>query len=1270
MNGTPRLRSAFPQTPQTARNSRDFYASHSVSKPHDIGLQRSPSNASPTIQDASPPLIPVGMVDAPSQRLYIVAFYVALNAWRLYESWKASDDLDATWLFLKWACIDGVFLFGLQALRIPWLEWAFPTTLAVFLIHVVGNIFLMFRIPIPIGVWISGMVKLAYDRELSISERSVKPGDIIHNASLILGKQIVHILPEGFGPYMTLVFQFRILMNLFRSAVLNPDQISFCIDSQKSTVNLPIRVNQTDPILIELFRLDFNSGENETITIPSKQLKQIKRQADKKYRASGSELHRDLLFPIRRPGIYRLQRVVDESNLDVRMRRSDALVVSCPRALIKSAHTHKCRGELSNLVLTVEGTPPLKIKYSRQVNRRDRGFSFQNIQPDYLRSPLLGQRNPGTLFNAREPDVAWAQSQTIEVPLNESLNLGGEWLYAIEEVHDGSGNVANYTALLDEVDRPPMKSLSQWHQFSVHERPRLSLFGCNDQHFIEVARGDNVDLPVKFHQSGQGYGNDGPFSLIYSFNNNDQEAADDMPGKVRKLSLKSLDQKPQIKDPGWYSLNSISSQFCSGEILEPSSCYLHNPPEPELGVRYEKIFDKCANNPVGLLVDLDLTGSPPFRLRYVIEHSKGIETKTQTIEGLRTQLDFTPSEAGFYRYRFLDIADTVYAPRSLKDKAPILEQHVKPPASAHFLGSRELRKACFGEPVSVDVAFLGEGPWVLQYELVHNGKKTKHILNSESDTSSIVTEKLVSGGEYNLVLTSVKDRSNCKRTLKDSIQIDARSKPPHVSFGEIEKARKYSALQSSKVEIPVRLSGERPWSVRYKTNHDSPIFEKTFWQENSALTIEQEGHYQLLGVTDSSCPGFVDQAAKTFEVTWIPRPQITAVDGSPVIAGGHIGKRDVCQGDDDSLELRLSGSPPYSVKYEQQRKTTRGSPSVRLHSLRTALHAASMEMDTSEAGIYTYKFTEIGDNLYDHDPRSSPVTVTQKVNPLPSARFDAPGRIYGFCKEDVSGEELIPITLDGVPPFSLEISIKHHSKAKPEFISISNINSNRHSLPIPRRHLDLGQHVVSIHKVRDARGCQRATEYDTSSVRVAVSDVPTVIPLESKSDYCVGERLSFSLSGHAPFDVFYTFDGAARKATSRATNFRRIAERPGVFTITAVSDGASGKCKAHKNITKTIHEMPSVRISRGKTSIIDIHEGGEAELHFEFWGTPPFEFTSIARKGKKSEILDIKHDISFEHIKTIKTSDEGTYEVVAIKDKFCSFSSQTHLEKSEKAAAP
>jgi nucleoporin POM152 len=995
------------------------------------------------------------------------------------------------------------------------------------------------------------------------------------------------------------------LFSFARSAVLNPDRGSLCLDSQRATIDLPIRVNQTDPILIEVLRMDLNTGENETITIPAKQLKTLKRQAEKKHTAG--QLHRDLLFPVRKTGIYRLQRVIDESQLDVHTRTFDALVVSCPRALIKNSHIDKCKGELSNFKLEVEGTPPLKIKYSRQVNNLDRGFSVLNIQPDNLRSPLLNGRTTSALFSVNQPDVSWAQSQKIEVPLNESLNDGGEWFYTIEEVHDAIGNVANYSTIFDEGDRPSTKSQSQWYQFSVHERPQLSLQHCNLQNPLQVAKGDSTRFPFSFHPDGNAYSGDGPFSVGYSFTGNTQQ---DEPADEKTVSMKNMDHAVDIKEPGLYTLTSVSTKFCQGEILEPSSCYLHNPPEPELAVRAEKVFDKCANNAIGLIVDLDLTGSPPFSLRYSVESSKGVVNKVLTIDGMRTQLDLTPSEAGFYRYTFLDLEDFVYSPRNLKDKLPVLEQDVKPAASAQFL-SRQSRYACFGESVPVEVSFLGEAPWSLQYEIVHNGKRTKKTLESDIDIATITTDKLVSGGSYTVALTNVKDKSQCKRALKESINIEARSQPPHVSFGQIDKKRSVLALQGSKIEIPVRLSGERPWTVKYRNaDVDSQPIQKNFWDANSVLTVDKQGLYEISEVFDAACPGTVDQSANEFEVSWIPRPQITALDGSPIGAARQVAKSEICQGDDDSLEVRLSGSPPYNLQYEKRRKADRGGlSSAKPRALKSALHVTSMEMDTSEPGEYIYKFTQVADNLYDHDPQNDPLVVTQKVNPLPSAKFDAPGHVYGFCKEDISGEEVIPITLEGVPPFSLEINIKHNSNAKPEIVTIPKINSNRHNLLIPRRHLDLGQHVVSIHKVRDSRGCQKTTEFDASSVRVAISDVPTIIPLESKTDYCVGERLSFSLSGHAPFEVFYMFNNAQRKAKSQNTVFRRIAEHPGDFTITAVSDGASGKCKAHKDITKVIHAMPSVRISKGKETVVDIHEGGEAELHFEFWGTPPFEFT-------------------------------------------------------------
>ena len=991
-----------------------------------------------------------------------------------------------------------------------------------------------------------------------------------------------------------------------RSSILNPDHVPMCIDSLNNPVDLQIRINQTEPILIELLRIDLGTGRNETISIPSKQLKQLKRHSDKI--ADKSVTHRDLHFPIRKPGIYRLQRVVDESELEVRRRLSDTLVVSCPTASLKSSQSHRCKGELSNLLLEVAGTPPLKIKYSRQVNNLDRGFSIQNVQPDNLRSPLLNQVHNKMLFNPRQPDITWAQSHKILVPLNESLNTDGEWLYTIEQVQDGSGNIANYSAYPDDVDRySSSKTLSSWRRFSVHERPLLSFAGCDDQHFLEFARGKSAELPLKFHATGYGYEQDGPFTVSYAFARPDTYNNRD---KTRQLPLKSLEHAPSVKDPGWYTLKSISSQFCYGDILEPSSCYLHNPPEPELSVRYEKKFDKCANNSVGLIVDLDLVGSPPFRLRYSVEHARGVETLSQTIDSSHTQFELSPADAGYYRYRFLDISDAVYGPRSLKDRAPVLEQDVKPLASARFLGPREARKACYGEAVSLGVLFVGESPWTLEYELVHNGKKRKHVLESRNEESSIVTDKLIRGGEYTLSLTSVKDRFNCKQLLHESTKIDARSKPPQASFGQIDKKRSVLALRDSKVDIPLRLSGEKPWTVKYrKVDLGSQVFEKSFWEENSILTVDREGNYELVEVLDSSCPGSVDQSAKAFEISWIPRPAIVSIDGQAVSAGAQIVKSDVCQGDGDNVELKLSGTPPYAVRYEQQRKTDSGVSFVRAQNIRTALHVASVEMDTSREGQLIYQFMELGDNLYGKDEREQPLVMTQKVNPLPSARFDSPGHIYSFCKEDTAGDELIPISLEGVPPFSLEIDIKHHSNAKPEVVPISKINSKRHKLPIPRRRLELGQHVVSIRKIQDARGCQKITDVDPSSVRVSVSDVPTVIPLETKVDYCVGERLSFSLSGHSPFEVFYTFNGAQRKATSQTTNFRRIAERGGKFTISAVSDSASGKCKAYKDITKIIHGMPSVRVSNGQISTVDIHEGGEAEIHFEFWGTPPFEFT-------------------------------------------------------------
>lgn len=52
-------------------------------------------------------------------------------------------------------------------------------------------------VQLPIEGWLLFFAKTVFDREMSISEHSVRPASILRNSSLIMGKQIINILPEG-----------------------------------------------------------------------------------------------------------------------------------------------------------------------------------------------------------------------------------------------------------------------------------------------------------------------------------------------------------------------------------------------------------------------------------------------------------------------------------------------------------------------------------------------------------------------------------------------------------------------------------------------------------------------------------------------------------------------------------------------------------------------------------------------------------------------------------------------------------------------------------------------------------------------------------------------------------------------------------------------------------------------------------------------------------------------------------------------------------------
>ncbi|KAF8461135.1 hypothetical protein BDZ91DRAFT_700023 [Kalaharituber pfeilii] len=1259
---TPKLPSSFPTSPLPPRSnlrSRTTASPPKAPQPPRRSTGTPPSGQPAVPAQAAPPeelepRIATNVVDAPTQRFYAFLIFGVIQAIKISDIAKLytgddNDSISELYFCFKWLAIDGLFFWFLPYLRIPWLTFSPSTTFMQILFFFAVNMTISFKYTLPFSSVFYSIWKTIYDRELSLSERSVKIHDITHNSSHIQGKYTVHILPEG-------------------AAMLNPFTNCFCLEeTSSSSAVVPIRINGTEPLTIQLERADFETGEIQVIDIKEKETKKLLKQS----RRDEDPNLRYLQYIVKSPGLYRLRRVMDIAHLDVRITQAEALVVTCPKASIKVSDPKKrdrCSGDLSDLSVVIEGLAPLDIKYSRIVKDTPVMFAVSRIYTENYQSPLLSGWNKNEpLMREGLTDFSWGKRQKISIPLNESLASAGDWVYAIDTVKDACGNVVHYSRITEDGDKMIPKTENLAHTFTVHGRPQASFLRCDPLNPMSLPPGreTNLQFNLDFRKG------DGPYTLQYTYS--PHETAD--PGVqaieavTKDVKIKTPTTAITIGEPGLYTLKSISNKYCQGDILEPSTCLVITPPKPSVSITHENILDKCSSSAVGITIDVTLVGTPDFKLWYrLIRDGATTEVKKFDIDRTRYQATITPSTAGHYVYEFYRLDDKWNEGLVLDHTKLRVEQTIQPMAGATFAESVSTpRKACIEEPVEFKVNLQGIPPWKLKYDLIHSNKRKSFLAeNITEPVYTIRTQNLNQGGKYALALVTVEDNSRCKVFLDAEAKIDVRFEKPRAAFGPVDGKMSTRALEGKEVIIPLRMRGEKPWTLRVQNRDfpDEPPIVQTIEESNSHLKVKKAGRYELLDVKDvASCPGIVTDTAKTFEVTWIDRPTIRLSESAVQKKEREnlYFRREVCEGDEDAVELAFTGSAPYQVTYWPSVKTEGSTTFTRnkQQEVRAGLSITTVRLDTSSPGMHRYEFLSIADSLYD-DPKEArlpkPLVLQQRVNPKPSAKFADPTKIYKYCRDAGAGDEYIPIQLTGTPPFQLQINIKHHSTGKNENVNIPAIDSNLYRFQVPPHALTLGSHTLSLMKVRDARGCVRKmTPQDSVPVHVAVADLPTITPDEAKSDYCVGDRISYSLQGSPPFAVEYLFENVARKASSGA-KFSRVAPGPGNFTITGLLDSASD-CKVHLQLTKIIHEIPSVKISEGTKGI---HEGDQAEIHFQFFGTPPFTFTytrsEIPRKGGKPRIIEQYSQTTDEFTYSMFASQEGTYEVTSIEDKYCSYS--------------
>lgn len=681
------------------------------------------------------------------------------------------------------------------------------------------------------------------------------------------------------------------------------------------------------PIEVELTRFDLETNAQEIVKLSRREIKEIGK-------ISTSSMEDGLVttykydLNLKKPGAYRLNKVLDEYKLEVQRLTHPTYIVPCPKARVrKAASSTRCQGELSNLSLEVEGTPPLKIYYSRTINGKDHSFHFQSLQPDGFTSPLVSSQSSTNLILDDDPDFTWARPQKVPVGLNESMNLNGEWRYSVDQVHDAFGNKVSYEQAEEQDPKPTPKDLYQ--NFVVRKRPRATLVGCDLRNPIKVAKGTFTHLPIRIDPSSDA--NDKlPYTLTWHFSPIDTLSKNGDHGdvvEVESYSTPFIGLRPQISEPGLYTLKSVSFDSCEGEIEEPSSCLLLNPLEPTLAVQAEAIPDKCAGNPIGLRVNMDLVGSPPFIVYYDVIRDGMPRQERVKIDGLRHQLDLVPQNEGYYEYRFRKLQDSVYTVSLPLTDEFHMEQHVKPAATAFFdhgTVPSDVYHACLDQPLKFNVGLLGDKPFNLEWELVHDGKRKAGKASDISDNRfTIETAPFAVGGDYTLSLKSIQDKSGCKVFLGDSVKISVRRQKPRAAFGLLENKRSTTVVESARVNLPLKLSGDGPWKVSYRNLNSSAGPQiRVARSGNDFIEATQQGTYEITDVTDNLCPGTVDPKGNLFDVKWFPRPEMSLVPTDSIRATDEehkFIKKDICEGDVDGFEVALRGNlqcqPPPRKNY-------------------------------------------------------------------------------------------------------------------------------------------------------------------------------------------------------------------------------------------------------------------------------------------------------------------------------------------------------------------
>lgn len=1231
-------------------------------------------------------LIPSSIIDHASQRVLIVSMFILIQSWKMYDLLviKLGTDSEIPPSFnnfsfvLKYAIIDGAFLWVLPILNVPLLTFTPLFTLFITLGLNCITLLMVSSIQLPIistfitPIWYS----VFSNKELTIGGDSVKPEGFIDMNSHFKGKYTIHYVPDS-------------------SALFNPFHFEkICLDPAiQMPLQMPIEFNTTTELgLLQLEHITPTS-ESNIISFSQHELSKLLRKDHSHLLRFSNYIKNDekisyIEVPITQPGSYKIHKVTDKKGMSIRTFKSEFLIAHCPTAKFDypqpfNHQSYKCLDNdiSSNTydlpLVQLSGVGPFNVKFNVKLDGKpytslnaevNEGFKIEDklslLQEHILKRDILEQqllKNPNFFSGAKS---------------------GGMLSFHLVEIIDAIGVSQKYN--------PSSVDPEVFYQFKLRQLPQIEMF-IDDEPLLV-----NKSKSVHFRTRNDVKEADFPIELLLTYDNTSNELFNFNFTKVFRNKAE-LTNGFQFDKQGTITLVSAKNDFCPCKVLGKNKITLELAEPPVVFTKASPIMDKCVGM-TGYQFAFDFVGKPPFQLQYKVFENQtngvlkpvynknGMTTSTIKSYNSKYNFEYNPPTEGNYVIRFISLKDFNYqaSPILLDEDKNTYLTYFNQRSKVSFFGTKgQLRKdihSCYGDSVQIPLYFKGEGPYSFEYDFVdvQNGKKLiSTVLIQNVSSYTITSPKMVQHGTFELKLRNIKDRQNCDVVFDDheSLFIHSRDDIPEISLNS--KSQNIQMVEGDFLDIPLKIKSSVGGKVLDEIEYDimdikdSSKLKRKVLKNSHKLRVKEEGIYSLAAFTNGGCKGKVVNEDQKINVTYYPRPSIEVI--SQNVVKQHLDEKfvhlnPICQGCENHVKLRFNGEAPFVVDYDIKLPSGK----IESRSMNIQKNELIISLPTGESGTYEHYFRGVYDSLYTRakgaklSPKSHPA-ISYKINPSPSAVFNK-NNILQVCEtklKDIDYSLQVPIVLTGQYPFKINATLTHESSGKLTTLVLEDIYENILNLREVYDFLSLGDHILTVNSIHDGNGCVNNKPSPFDLFIISVTSVPQISKSKPTGHYCVGDHISYNMTGVPPFTVYYQFNGKTQKA-ELASKFQRLASKPGELSILALQDSSANQCSANftENLDKynelklQIYDLPSVEVQHGDYIVKDIHEGEQSELNFRFEGTPPFSLTYIRTlhnksQHKKTVVERTRVDDIWEYNYSTMVSLEGTYEAVEVRDAYC-----------------